>query len=221
MRKSNLIKSSGIIIIINVVIFFIYAIVHYIYGDSILSYLALQPASILLGKNLWTLITSMFLHASIGHLFANMVSLIFLGGFTERLIGKKRFLSLYFLGGLSASFFFIILAGLFGTSELGARLFGSPYTFAVGASGAIFALGGLLAVLIPKMKVLVFFIIPMPMWVAMGFFTFIMWIFSVTLYLPIGNTAHLGGLVAGIAYGFYIRKKYPRKTRLIAKYFSQ
>ena len=39
--------------------------------------------------------------------------------------------------------------------------------------------------------------------------------------LPIGNTAHLGGLIAGLGYGFYLRKKYPRKTRMISQQFSR
>lgn len=220
MRAKPLFSYTGIIIVLNVFIFFAYLIFSYIYGSSSVEYLALQPESILSGKYLWTFITSMFLHAGIGHLFANMISLTFIGGFVEKLLGKKRFLYLYFLGGIIAALFFVFLAGIFGGTELGARLFGSPSTFAVGASGAIFALGGLLAVLTPKMKVLAFFIIPMPMWVAMIFLTFIMWIFSASLSLPIGNTAHLGGLVAGVIYGFYLRKKYPKKTKMISRYFG-
>ncbi|MAG02696.1 hypothetical protein CMI42_05140 [Candidatus Pacearchaeota archaeon] len=37
--------------------------------------------------------------------------------------------------------------------------------------------------------------------------------------LPIGNTAHLGGLIAGIFYGSYLKRKYKRKTQMISKYF--
>lgn len=38
--------------------------------------------------------------------------------------------------------------------------------------------------------------------------------------LPIGNSAHIGGLAAGVLYGFYLRQKFPRKTRRISNYFS-
>ena len=38
--------------------------------------------------------------------------------------------------------------------------------------------------------------------------------------LPIGNMAHFGGLIAGLVYGFYLRKRYKRKTALIRRYFS-
>lgn len=218
--QQKLINNTGILIILNVISFFLFIIVAYFYGDNFIRYFALQPEAILHGKYLWTFLTSMFIHAGLGHLVANMLSLVFIGGFVEKLLGKKRFLSLYFIGGFIASLFFVVLAGVFGTSTIGERLFGSPITFAVGASGAIFALGGVLAVLTPKLKVLAFFIIPMPMWFAMIVLTFIMWIFSASLSLPIGNTAHFGGLIAGVVYGLYIRYKYPKKTRMISRYFG-
>jgi membrane associated rhomboid family serine protease len=221
MRKGIFNGYTGIIVAINVLAFFVYLILTYIYDPVPITHLlALQPFMILQGRYLWTILTSMFLHAGLGHLIANMISLIFIGGFVEKLIGKKRFLYIYFIGGFVASMFFVLFAGFLGTTELGARFFGSPMSLAVGASGAIFALGGLLAVLIPKMKVLVFFIVPMPMWAAMIALTFVMWLFSASLSLPIGNTAHLGGLVLGVTYGVYLKIKYPRKTEMISKYFG-
>ena len=115
---------------------------------------------------------------------------------------------------------FVVLSYFFGNSELGAKIFGSPEIFAVGASGAIFALGGLLVVLTPNLRVYAFFIIPMKIWSAMLFFLVFMWIASIGAGLPFGNTAHLGGLIAGLAYGLYLKKKYPRKTKMLSDYFS-
>ncbi|VVB79651.1 Rhomboid protease GlpG [uncultured archaeon] len=221
MDRSFFKNYTGILILINVAVFFVFLIWSYFSGPEVFTSFALQPSQILQGKHLWTIITSMFLHASLGHLVANMLSLIFLGGFVERLIGKKRYIWLYFIGGFVASMFFVLFAGVFGVSPFGAKLFGSPESLAVGASGAIFALGGLLAVLTPRLKVLVFFVIPTSMWVAMIGLTFLMWLISLGLPLNIGNTAHLGGLVAGVAYGFYLKYKYPKKTSMIARYFSQ
>jgi membrane associated rhomboid family serine protease len=214
-RKGFFNSYTGIIISINVIAFvlFSFALIFLKHIDplEIYSYVAIQPAMILAGKNLWTIITHIFIHANLTHLFVNMISLMFIGSFVEKLIGKKRFLWTYFGGGIAAALLFIIVAGITGTDL---------NTFAVGASGAIFALGGLLAVLTPKLPVLVFFVLPLPMWAAMIFLLGVMWIISITAGVPIGNIAHLGGLILGVGYGFYLKNKYPHKTKMIARYFT-
>ena len=209
---SNLSYTSALIAA-NVAVFIGVLILMGFFGDDlIVSWIALMPAMILEGRGVWTFLTSMFMHAGIGHLFVNMVSLMFIGSFVEKLIGKKRFISLYFIGGLFAGLFFVLIALATG-SDLN--------VYAVVASGAIFALGGLLAVLTPRLPVLVFFVIPMPMWAAMGFLMFGLWALSLGLGLPIGNTAHLGGLIVGLGYGFYLKRRFPRKTAMISKYFAR
>jgi uncharacterized protein len=178
----------------------------------LISWIALMPSIILAGERLWTFLTSMFMHGGFTHLFVNMMSLVFIGNFVEKLVGKKRFIWLYLSGGVFASLFFILIAALT-DSDLN--------VYAVGASGAIFALGGLLAVMTPRLPVLVFFVLPMPMWAAMGFLVFALWGLSLGLGLPIGNVAHLGGLLIGLGYGSYLRWRYPRKTGMIARHFSR
>lgn len=218
------ISTTGKIIIANVIFFLIAIILGYRTlvpcSETFCRYIAIQPVTILAGQKLWTLLTHMFMHAGTTHLFMNMISLMFIGSFVEKLLGKKRFIWLYFIGGLVSAIFFVTLAGFFGTTIDGEKLFGNPLTFAVGASGAIFALGGLLAILIPKMKVLVFFIIPMQMWLAMTSFLAVFWVLSYFGGIPIGNSAHLGGLITGLVYGIYLKYKYPKKTMMISRFFS-
>ncbi|OYT36902.1 hypothetical protein B6U91_00100 [Candidatus Pacearchaeota archaeon ex4484_71] len=210
------------IIILN---FLVFVILSAIFGRSLFSGGGFVLKNIALSFNnilhfrVWTLLTSMFMHGSWTHLIFNMVSLFFIGSFVEKIIGRRRYFWLYILGGIFAGLFFVTLAGLFGDFSWGAKLFGTKFVFAVGASGAIFALGGLLSVLTPKMRVWVMFVIPLPMWVAMvgllGFF----WLMSLSLPIGIGNTAHLGGLLAGVFYGFYLKKKFPRKIKYLQSRF--
>lgn len=208
------------IIFVNVIVFVLALLFMGIFGaDKVLSLIALQPKAFFSGT-VWQLLTSMFMHGNFTHIFVNMVSLFFIGNFVERLIGRKRFFWFYMLSGLIAGLFFVVIAYFFGNTDLGARVFGSPEIFAVGASGAIFAIGGLLAVLTPKLRVYVFFVIPMQMWVAMVVLLVVLWAASIGVGLPFGNIAHLGGLLCGVVYAFYLKKKYKRKTALISRYFS-
>lgn len=202
-----------------VIVFFIQTLLIFIFGERVFYYLAIQPNAFFSGQ-IWTLLTSMFMHGNLSHLFVNMVSLFFIGNFIEKLIGRKRFFWLYILSGIIAGLFFVFLSYFFGISEWGIKIFGSPEVFAVGASGAIFALGGLLTILTPNLRVYVFFIIPMKMWVAMISLLGILWIASISAGLPFGNSAHFGGLLVGISYGLYLKNKYPRKTSWLSKQFS-
>jgi membrane associated rhomboid family serine protease len=203
---------TGVLIFINVVAFILALFLMNFFGEGVFLNLALIPSEIIAGRKLWTLFTSMFLHSPsfLVHIFFNMITLMFIGTFVEKLIGKKRFLYLYFVGGFIASLFYVFSSLLIGYDLPG-----------VGASGAIFALGGLLAVLTPRLPVLVMFVIPMPMWMAMMFLMFGMWGLSLSIGLPVANSAHLGGLIVGVGYGFYLKKKFPRKTQMISKYFSR
>jgi len=196
------------LIIINIVLFIIFQIL-FIINNNMLDYIALKPSNIFQGKMMWTLFTSMFMHANLAHLFVNMISLFFVGNFVEKLIGKKRLAIFYLLSGIIAGLFFVFLSLVF-KAEFD--------IYAVGASGAIFALAALLMILIPRLPVLVFFILPMPLWAAMMFLLFGLWIISIFAGLPIGNTAHFGGFVCGVIFGVYLRMKYKKKVRLLNKY---
>ena len=77
----------------------------------------------------WRIVTAAFLHYGPFHLLINMYSLYFAGSLLEQVIGRWRFLLLYFASGIAGS--------------AGALLL-SPNAITVGASGAIFGiLGGL------------------------------------------------------------------------------
>ncbi len=211
----NLLGVNLTLIAINVILFIVFFILIE-YNVLSIETIAIKPANIVQGKYLWTFLTSMFMHGGIGHLFVNMFSMVFIGSLVEKLLGKKRYFWFYIISGLVASLFFVIFAYIL-------FLMGYPQDFnavAVGASGALFALVGFLMVITPNLPVLLFFIIPSKMKYAGPGLLIILWLISVLADLPIGNTAHFGGLIAGVAYGFYIKKKYKKKSAIIKKYFS-
>ena len=186
-------------------------------NSELINYVAIKPSNITQGKYLWTFITSIFMHGGFFHIFANMISLLFIGSLVEKLIGRKRYFWFYIFSGLFAGAFFVAVAYLL-------FLLGYPQdfnTYAVGASGAIFGLVGFLMLITPSLPVYVMFIpIPIKMKYAAPGLLLVLWLISIAGDVPIGNTAHLGGLIAGLIYGVYIRNKYKRKTKAISRYFS-
>ncbi len=202
---------NTILIAINVIAFIVFTIL--ISANVILiDFVAIKPSNILNGMYLWTFLSSMFMHAGFFHLFVNMLSLVFVGSLVERLIGRKRYFWFYITAGLFAGLFFVLSALVF-SSDMN--------VYAVGASGALFGLIGMLIFLTPNLPVYIMFIpIPIKMKYAAPGMLVILWLISVAGNVPIGNTAHLGGLIAGLAYGLILRYKYPNKTRKINRQFS-
>ena len=149
--------------------------------------LGFQPASFL--HRPWTIVTSLFIHSGLWHIIANMLAFYFFGRYLSRLIGEGKLLIVYFCGGIVGNVLFMLMA--------------SPYIVAIGASGAIFALGGALAVIRPKLRVFVFPIpVPLPLWLA------VIGGCLIISFLPgIAWQAHLGGLVVGLIAGYFFRKR--------------
>ncbi len=199
------------LILINLICFILFSVLISLKVISIDS-IAIKPSNIFQGEYLWSFLTSMFMHGGWFHLFANMLSLFFIGGLVEKILGAKRYLYFYLTAGLFAGLFFVLSSLVF-PNDFNA--------YAVGASGALFGLVGLLVLLTPNLPVYVMFIpIPIKMKYAGPGILIVLWMVSVTTNLGIGNTAHLGGLIAGLVYGFYLKSKYKNKTKWLSRHFS-
>jgi membrane associated rhomboid family serine protease len=170
-----------------------------LFGQGTMAYLfVLEPSGVL---RAWTWVTSVFAHGGFGHIAFNSIALYFFGPIVERRLGSKKFAALFLAAGVAA-----------GLTQVGVRIALSGATGAgvVGASGAIMAVMGVLTVLNPKLKVYLWFVLPMPLWVLTLGFALV----SVGLVSQggigaggIAHGAHLAGLAIGLAYGEKLRRE--------------
>lgn len=211
--KSGL-SVNTILILITVLMFFVFSLLIK-FNILAIDDVALKPSNILQGKYLWTFLTSMFMHGGFFHLFINMFSLVFIGSLLQKILGYKRYLSFYLISGLFAGIFFVL------ASLIPVQFFSADFdVFAVGASGALFGLIGLMMFLTPNLPVYIMFIpIPIKIKYAAPGILVLLWFISVTANVPIGNTAHFGGLIAGLVYGLYLRNRYKNKVKTLNKMF--
>jgi uncharacterized protein len=151
----------------------------------------------------WTIFTYMFIHAGFWHLIGNMITLYFFGLYVIALIGETNFLITYFVGGIVGGLLFFVLSPILNTD----------YATVVGASGAIYALGGVLVAMVPKVKVYSLPLpVPLPLWVVIVFGFLITLILSLEIAsFNVAWQAHLGGLIYGLAIGYYFRTKQRRR----------
>lgn len=146
----------------------------------------------------WTIITSIFSHGGFNHLFVNGLVLLFFGQTTERLIGTRRFTYLFLGAGAIAGISQVVLSTM---------LFPGGNHGALGASGAIQGVMGTLVVLAPTLTVLVFFVIPAPLWALTAFYVGYDLLFNIMPGSGVAGFAHLTGLAVGLAFGYYLRQK--------------
>lgn len=180
MRKSVI----GTIIGINIVAF----ILQVLMGESFTLAFSLQRGDLFVRP--WTILTSMFLHGDIVHILFNMYVLFMFGPIVEQRIGPNRFLFIYFLSG--------VLAGAVSSFI---------YPLALGASGAIMGIIGVVIMILPNLRVLFFFFIPMPLWIAGIIIAMFDLIGTFNPTSQVANMAHLVGMGTGLIYGLSLRKK--------------
>lgn len=138
---------------------------------------------------LWTALTSMFSHASLGHFAVNMLVLWSFGPVVLGMLGPQSFLQLYFMSGLACHAFNSCYEYI---RERSRRLVSTP---ALGASGAILGLTSVFALTNPNATIYLFLVIPVPaLWCFIGFTAW---------DILSGHAGHLGGALYGSAYFFW------------------
>ncbi len=111
------------------------------------------------------------------------------------------FLKVFFISGITGGIVYVLW------SLFIYFIFASPPSPAVGASGALFGIFACLAILAPEIRIFLFFIpVPMKLTQALVFVTLLDIVFIVAGN-PIALSAHLGGALAGLLMGSWIKKK--------------
>jgi membrane associated rhomboid family serine protease len=177
-------------------------------------YLGLLPYYVVFRGMVWQLATYSFLHASIGHLLINMLTLWMFGSQEEQDWGSHKFLEFYFFCVVGAALVTVAVSftGLPGVS---------PIVPTIGASGGIYGLLIAFGMLYGDREVFMF---PFPFSIKAKYLVaIIIFVVVIATFQPsqggVANVAHLGGLL----FGFLYIKFVPNRGLLFAgseRYFS-
>jgi membrane associated rhomboid family serine protease len=151
----------------------------------------LVPRKVFGQLHIWQFASYMFLHVNFFHILFNMFVLWMFGSELETLWGRKAFLQYYLVTGIGAGLTYVLIMPLLDAN--------SSYHILMGASGAIYGLLAAYAMIYPNRKIMLYFLIPVPMrWFALGLVVIEM--MSMLRASNVGHLAHLGGLLVGYLY---------------------
>jgi membrane associated rhomboid family serine protease len=181
------------LIVANTVVFLLMWLIEPIH-QVFLKWFGLIPADVVTRFFLWQPVTYLFLHEGFFHILFNMLGLWFFGKDLEDIWGTRRFLQFYFFCGVCAGLVVV----------LGNYVFGNPAIPTVGASGAIYGIFLVAAVLWPD-RIIIFYIFP----IKLKYFVMILGAIEFfglrDLNSGVSNVAHLSGMLFG-----YIFLKMPK-----------
>jgi membrane associated rhomboid family serine protease len=144
----------------------------------------------------WTLFTSAISHADSVHLLFNMLALWVFGADTAEVLGTRRFVGLYAIGGILASLGHLLV-----------QIITQSPSPALGASGSVMAIAVVFAVLFPTRRLYIRGIIPAPAPIAVGGYVLLDVIGLVGPGDGVAHGAHLGGALYGLGYGLLARRR--------------
>lgn len=196
-------NSVTILILINIVVFLLFLISHFILrasgspatADFLYNNLALHSLFPIFITKPWGLVTSAFTHEGVWHLLGNMLIFFFFGNLFRSELGNKRVVPLYLLSGVLCSLVILLvyntLPGLRGIDSTG-----------IGASGAVMCFLVAAATILPNLEISLFFVINVR----------IKWVAAALVFIDLASLPHdnFGGHVAhlaGAAFGYlYVRQ---------------
>jgi membrane associated rhomboid family serine protease len=157
----------------------------------------------------WSPLTSTMAHSvsNLSHLLFNGLFLFFMGPTVERILGRGPFVALFLLGGALSGIVQVHFMAALGDAH-----------GALGASGGLMVLMGLLMILTPHTRLLVYGIIPVRLWIAGVIYAVIDVLGVFNPESGIGHVAHLVGLALGLGSGVYYKQRLrARGLRIITR----
>jgi membrane associated rhomboid family serine protease len=169
-------------------------------APGLMDAMMLVPAYVLVRP--WTLFSYMFMHAGFSHILFNMLGLYFFGPRLEIELGPKRYLWLYFIGGMMGA----VLSFVF-----------TPYAAIVGASGAIYGIFLGFAYFWPRERIFIWGLLPIEArWLVVA-------MTGLSLFGGFGGDgsniahfAHLGGFVGAYGYLKWLDRRSPQALMMKA-----
>lgn len=158
-------------------------------GDLLYNVGALNAIKVFYDGEFYRIISSMFLHADVNHLFSNMVIFYFFGDIVEKSIGHIKYIFVYFIAGIGGGLLSMEYSSFLGN-----------YVDSVGASGAIFGIIGALLWLVITHKGRLGDIT-----LGKVLFLIIYSLYSGFTATNIDNAAHIGGLIVGFLFTLIVR----------------
>ena len=188
------------LILVNTAIFFVVTLIALVFDvdrESIIS-LGANSRAVSVKGEVWRLLSSVFLHWDLVHLFVNMFALYFVGTVLEPYLDKIKFTAVYLLVGL--------LAGI-------ASLWWHRQALSAGASGAVFGLYGIflawLTTNLLEPGVRKNLLVGTILFIASGLLG--------GTKGNIDNAAHIGGLISGIVMGYFLYPWLKKQSHLVAE----
>ena len=182
------------LLISNTAVFLIWTLGPISFQQDVLTYFALNKVISI--RLVWQLFTYLFLHGGVFHLVFNMLALWMFGSPLESDWGTRRFLRYYFICGVGAGLFDLVLSLILGG--------GRP---TIGASGAIYGVLLAFGVCYPEQTVLMNFLFPIKAKYMVAIYAAIALYSSLGVNSGVSNIAHLGGMVVGFV---YLKTRLPR-----------
>jgi membrane associated rhomboid family serine protease len=192
------------LIVVNVIVFFFELTGNY---EEIIFTYGTIPAFILEGERLLTLITSMFLHGDIMHIFGNMLFLFIFGDNIEDRYGHLYYIIIYLIFGIAGGLAHVLYSGF---------IVGGDAVFipTIGASAAISGVLGSYIVFYPKARIVSivgYRLVRIPAILFLGFWFILQLLYSGSL-TSVAYWAHIGGFVIGLVFAL-VKRMFTTKRR--------